>query len=97
MADGKVEGSVEVVGSGRVDMSGDRCPYKYLGVERDCSAAEAQKAYRRLAMIWHPDRRGGQESDEWRCIAWAWGILGDADKRECWDAGGGGGPAGREV
>lgn len=82
--------SVEVVTSGgSVDMSGERCPYKYLGVERGCTAEEARKAYRRLAMRWHPDRRGGEESDEWRCIAWAWRILGDPDKRECWDAGGG--------
>lgn len=70
-------GSV-VSGGSSVDMGGERCPYKYLGVERGCSAAEAQKAYRRLAMIWHPDRRGARKAMNGAALPGpgvSWGIL----------------------
>jgi molecular chaperone DnaJ len=30
--------------------------YETLGLSRDCSAADVKKAYRKLALRWHPDK-----------------------------------------
>ncbi|HEU4978309.1 MAG TPA: J domain-containing protein, partial [Solirubrobacteraceae bacterium] len=38
-------------------------PFDVLGLERDAGPEEAAAAYRRLAKEWHPDRRGGHESE----------------------------------
>lgn len=36
--------------------AGEPPPWEVLGVSQDASAAEVKKAYRKLAMLWHPDR-----------------------------------------
>lgn len=66
-----------------------RDPYQILGVSRDASAAEIQRAYRKLAKTHHPDVNAGDKSAEekFKEITVAHDLLGDADRRARFDAG----------
>lgn len=77
--------------------------YEVLGVSRNVSEADLKKAYRRLAMKYHPDRNPGDEQAEARFkeAKEAYEVLADARKRAAYDqfghagvdgAGVGGGP-----
>jgi molecular chaperone DnaJ len=61
--------------------------YKILGVERNASEAEIKKAYRRLAMKYHPDRNPGDKAAEakFKEAKEAYEILSDAQKRAAYD------------
>jgi len=61
--------------------------YAVLGVPRDASDDDIKKAYRRLAMQWHPDRNGGSKEAEekFKTITEAYDILRDAQKRAAYD------------
>jgi len=61
--------------------------YAILEVSRDCDEATLKKAYRRLAMQYHPDRTGGDAAAEARFkeITEAYEVLRDADKRAVYD------------
>jgi len=62
--------------------------YEILGVARDASEADLKKAYRQLAMKYHPDRNpGNQESeDKFKEINAAYSCLSDAQKRTNYDS-----------
>lgn len=64
-------------------------PYKVLGVGRDASQDDIQKAYRKLAKKLHPDLNPGNKSaeDEFKKVTSAYDVLGDADKRARFDRG----------
>lgn len=64
-------------------------PYDVLGVSSSASAAEIQKAYRKLAKKLHPDLNPGDKSAEekFKEVAAAYDLLGDADKRKRFDNG----------
>jgi len=81
--------------------------YETLGVNRDASADELKKAYRKLAMKYHPDRNpDNKEAEEkFKEAKEAYEILTDANKRAAYDRyghagvdpsmGGGGGGGGQ--
>ncbi len=71
--------------------------YEILGVERGCTIEDLKKAYRRLALQYHPDRNpGSQESeDRFKEINEAYSVLSDPQRREQYDLYGNAGPAGR--
>ncbi|QPF86147.1 DnaJ domain-containing protein [Bradyrhizobium genosp. L] len=64
-------------------------PYEVLGVAPAASAADIQKAYRKLAKKLHPDLNPGDKAAEekFKEVAAAYDLLGDADKRKRFDAG----------
>ena len=61
--------------------------YAVLGVGRQASAEEIKKAYRRLAISWHPDRNPGSRRAEerFKVIAEAYAVLSNAAKRGQYD------------
>jgi molecular chaperone DnaJ len=60
--------------------------YEVLGVERGASQEEIKKAFRRLAMEYHPDRNKGDGAEaRFKEISEAYEVLSDADKRLAYD------------
>ncbi|MGZ3257215.1 MAG: DnaJ C-terminal domain-containing protein [Xanthobacteraceae bacterium] len=64
-------------------------PYQTLGVKKDASQDDIQKAYRRLAKKLHPDLNPGNELAEERFkeVSQAYDLLGDPGKRARFDRG----------
>ena len=61
--------------------------YEILGVNKTASADEIKKAYRKVAMQFHPDRNPGDKSAEekFKEAAEAYEVLSDADKKGQYD------------
>lgn len=61
--------------------------YKILGINKSATADEIKKAYRKLALKYHPDKNKESSSDDkFKEIAEAYSILGDESKRKQHDA-----------
>lgn len=64
--------------------------YKILGVSKTASVAEIKRAYKKLALQWHPDKNVDNREEaeaKFREIAAAYEVLGDEEKRTRYDRG----------
>lgn len=61
--------------------------YKILGVDRNATASEIKKAYRKLAKEHHPDV-SNKPDEKFKEISEAYSVLSDIDKRRNYDRGG---------
>jgi molecular chaperone DnaJ len=61
--------------------------YELLGVSKSASADDLKKAYRKLAMQYHPDRNPGDKAAEhkFKAISEAYDVLKDEQKRAAYD------------
>jgi molecular chaperone DnaJ len=68
-------------------MSTKRDYYEILGVTKSSSAEEIKKAYRKVAMQYHPDRNPGDKAAEekFKEAAEAYEVLSDGDKKAQYD------------
>jgi len=68
-------------------MAGKRDYYEVLGVARTATAEEIKKAYRKLAIQFHPDKNpGNKEAEEkFKEAAEAYEVLADDNKRKAYD------------
>lgn len=60
--------------------------YKILGIAKGASDDEIKKAYRKMAVKWHPDKNKAAEAEEkFKDVAMAYEVLKDKKKRELYD------------
>src|SRR3989304_1243306 len=60
--------------------------YDVLGVTKDASKGDIKRAYRKLAMQYHPDRNKSPEAEEkFKEISEAYAVLSDNEKRGQYD------------
>jgi molecular chaperone DnaJ len=69
-------------------MATKRDYYEVLGVNRDASEEDIKKAYRKLAMKYHPDRNpdSKESEDRFKEAKEAYEVLSEPDKRRAYDA-----------
>ena len=72
--------------------------YKILGVSKNVTDTDLKKAYRKLALKWHPDKNQDKKdlaSDNFKKIGEAYEVLSDSNKRKIYNSYGKAGLSGR--
>lgn len=64
---------------------GERSLYDILGIEKTAPEDEIRRAYRKLALVYHPDRVGG-DAEKFKALSMVHSILSDAAKRSLYDS-----------
>ncbi|CAG8731958.1 5381_t:CDS:2, partial [Acaulospora morrowiae] len=62
--------------------------YEILGIEENATEDDIRKAYRRQALLWHPDKNANRREEaeaKFKLIAEAYEVLSDAEKRRTYD------------
>ena len=60
--------------------------YEIMGLQRDASQEDVKRAFRRLAMEFHPDRNKDEGAEEkFKAVAAAYEVLSDPEKRSAYD------------
>ncbi|KAM4708226.1 dnaJ homolog subfamily C member 21 [Discoglossus pictus] len=65
-----------------------KCHYEMLGLRRDCTDDDLKKAYRKLALKWHPDKNldnSEEAAEQFKSIQAAYDVLGDPQERAWYD------------
>ncbi|XP_071437716.1 dnaJ homolog subfamily C member 21 isoform X2 [Pithys albifrons albifrons] len=65
-----------------------KCHYEVLGVRRDAADEELKRAYRRLALRWHPDKNlenAEEAAEQFKLIQAAYDVLSDPQERAWYD------------
>ncbi|NXA11797.1 DJC21 protein, partial [Sapayoa aenigma] len=65
-----------------------KCHYEVLGVRRDATEEELRRAYRRLALRWHPDKNlenAEEAAEQFKLIQAAYDLLSDPQERAWYD------------
>lgn len=66
----------------------NECYYKILQIGRDADETQIKKAYRKLAMRWHPDKNKNdpeRATEMFKLVAEAFDVLSDPEKRQVYD------------
>jgi curved DNA-binding protein CbpA len=59
--------------------------YSILNLNKNCTKEEIKKSYHKLSLKYHPDKNGGEDSEEFRKIHEAYEILYDDEERKLYD------------
>uniref|UniRef100_A0AAY4DIC5 DnaJ homolog subfamily C member 21 n=1 Tax=Denticeps clupeoides TaxID=299321 RepID=A0AAY4DIC5_9TELE len=65
-----------------------KCHYEVLGVKRDATDDDLKKAYRKLALKWHPDKNletAEEAAEQFKLIQAAYDVLSDPQERAWYD------------